>query len=126
MPEPIVFISHFRVKPGGLAPLRALFAETSQSIETDKPNTPVYLGFLDDGGERLTVVHVFGDGASMDAHFVGADARSAAASELMSPDGWEIYGSPSPEALAMLRQAADASGVGLTVDPSFVAGFVRC
>ena len=47
----------------------------------------------------------------------GAEERSEAAYELLEPNGWEIYGAPSDSALLMIRQAADAFGVTLSVQP---------
>ena len=61
----------------------------------------------------------------MDLHFEGSDERSAAVYEFVEPDGFEIYGRPSDEALETMRQAADGSGVSLTVRPEHLGGFLR-
>lgn len=125
MTESIVFISHFRIKEGKLDALRALIAEVVAALETEKPRTLAYLHYLDEGGQRWTVAHVFPDAQAMDRHFEGADVRSAAAFEFAEPTGWEIYGPASAEAVATIQAAADVAGVRLEVAPRFVEGFLR-
>ena len=125
MSEPIVFISHLRVKEGKLDSLRQLSQVATKRLETEKPRTLVFLAYLDDSGDRVSFVHVFGDAESMDLHVQGADERSKAAYELLEPDGWEIYGRPSDQVLASMREMAGAFGVTLTLQPEYVAGFLR-
>jgi hypothetical protein len=45
--------------------------------------------------------------------------------EFLDPVGWEFYGKPSAAALESVRQAATASGATLTMEPRYVAGFLR-
>jgi hypothetical protein len=125
MSEPIVFISHFRVKEGKLDSLRQLSHVVTKRLETDKPRTLVFLAYLDDVGDSVSFVHVFGDAEAMDLHFQGADERSKAAYELLEPEGWEIYGRPSDQALETMRRQATMSGVSLTVQDGHMAGFLR-
>ena len=63
----------------------------------------------------VTFVHAFGDAEAMDLHFEGAEERARAAYELLEPDGWEIYGRPSKQALESMRRSADSFGVDLRV-----------
>lgn len=123
--EPIVFISHFRVKGGALDAYRQLQREVSSMLEVEKPRTLVFLTYLDATGTRMTAIHVFADAESMDVHFEGAEARSAAAYEFLVPDGWEIYGRPSDKVIDMMRNASAATGVTLELQPEHVAGFLR-
>jgi hypothetical protein len=125
MTQPIVFISHFRIKEGALDAYMELQRTATAGLEADKPQTLVFLAYLDDRGERLTIVHGFADADAMDLHFQGAEERSARAYEVLIPDGWEIYGSPSEGALESIRSSAAASGVGFIHQPDFVAGFLR-
>jgi hypothetical protein len=37
--EPIVFISHHRIKPGKVEAMKALIAEIWSAMETEKPRT---------------------------------------------------------------------------------------
>jgi hypothetical protein len=123
--EPIVFVSHFRVKEDKLAQLKKESREVLEMLEAEKPRTTAQLAYLDDSGTKLSIVHVFADADTMDIHFQGAEERSKAAYEFMDPAGWEIYGTPSDAALQMMEQAATSAEVTLTVQPEYLAGFLR-
>lgn len=125
MSEPIVFISHFALKPGGAGGYQGLADAVTRELEMAKPRTAAYLHFLDPRSSRLTIVHAFPDAAAMDAHFEGSESRSAAAYEYITPLGWEVYGPASDAGTAVLRQAAEAAGVTLTVASQYLAGFLR-
>jgi quinol monooxygenase YgiN len=125
MSGPVVFVSHFAVKEGRLDDLRALAAEIEAQLRDEKPGTLAYLMYLDEQGSRFTVAHCFSDAEAMDRHFEGSDDRTAAAFEVMTPLGWEIYGRPSDAALASMREGAEATGVPLIVLPDHVGGFLR-
>jgi len=125
MSEPIVFISHFSVKEGRLEDLKSLAGDIQAGLLRDKPATVAYLMYLDEEGSRFTVAHCFLDAEAMDRHFEGSDQRTAAAFEVMEPQGWEVYGRPSDDALATLRQGAEMTGVPLTLMPDHIGGFLR-
>jgi len=123
--EPIVFVSHFRVKEDKLDGLKQLSREALEMLEAEKPRTTAQLAYLDESGTNVSIVHVFADADTMDFHFQGAEERSRAAYEFMDPAGWEIYGTPSDAALQMMRQAATSADVALTVRSEYLGGFLR-
>jgi quinol monooxygenase YgiN len=123
--HPIVFISHFTVKAGKIETLKLLARDVALRLEAEKPQTLVFLHYLDDKGTQVTFVHVFADAEAMDVHFRGAQERSRVAFEFVDPKGWEIYGQPSDAALGTMRKAATSAGVPLTIQPEYLAGFVR-
>jgi hypothetical protein len=125
MSEPVVFISHFAIKPGAADGLRRFLRDGSAGLESAKPRTLALLPYTDEAGTELSIVHVFGDTVAMDEHFEGSDERANAAYEYIEPRGWEIYGRPSDEALMSLRQAAQSAGVPLTLQPVSASGFLR-
>ncbi len=125
MPEPIFFLSHFRIKEGQLDLVRQLTSETAARLQAEKPRTVLFLSYLDADGATISFLHAFADAESMDLHVVGSDERSRAAFQYIEPLGWEVYGSPSYSALETLRQAAGSSGVALAAHPEYLAGFLR-
>ena len=125
MSEPIVFISHFRIKEGALDAYRQLQREMVRLLEAEKPRTLALLPYLDADRTRMTTFHLFADAESMDLHFEGALERSAAAYEFLEPDGWEIYGTPSDKAMDMMGNSAAASGVTFTLQTEYLGGFLR-
>lgn len=125
MAEPVVFVSHFTVKEGTFNELKQHFREVLEILEAEKVRTTAQLAFLDETATNLSIVHVFADAQTMDIHLQGAEERAKAAYELMTPAGWELYGTPSDAALQMMRQAATSAGVALNVQLEYVGGFLR-
>jgi hypothetical protein len=125
MTDPIVFVSHFRIKEGRFQDLRRHFLEAARALEMEKPQTSAFLPYGDDRGGALSIVHLFANADAMDAHVQGAEERSQAAYQFMDPGGWEIYGKPSASVMRMLQQAATGSRVDLKVRPIPFEGFLR-
>jgi quinol monooxygenase YgiN len=125
MHEPIVFISHFKVREGKLEGFEDLSRAAQSALEEEKPRTAAYLFYLNEDRSELTIVHLFPDADAMDVHFEGSDERAAAAYEFVEPAGWEIYGRPNTGALGMMREAAARSNVGLVFQPQSLGGFLR-
>lgn len=125
MPEPVFFISHFRIKEGQLDLVRQLMTDATARLKAEKPRTVLFLSYRDADGGTISFLHAFADAESMDMHFVGADERARAAYQYFEPLGWELYGNPSSAGLQTLRQAADSAGVTLATHPEYLAGFLR-
>jgi quinol monooxygenase YgiN len=124
MSGPIVFISHQRVKPGRFQEFARFFSEGSKAIEADKPGTMVFLAFADADHEETRIVHVFPDAEAMDQHLRGADERSAEAYQFLEPVEIDVYGSPSPGAVAEIEALA-GRGVNVTLMTESIGGYVR-
>jgi hypothetical protein len=124
MSEPIVFISHNKIKPGKLDALREYSPQTIQLLQEQKPETVVFLSYVNDDGSEVSFLHVFPDAEAMETHFEGAQERSKNAYEFMSPLSMEIYGSPSDSVREMLKQIAE-SGVKVSIDSDYLGGFLR-
>jgi quinol monooxygenase YgiN len=125
MSEPVVFISHLRIKEGAAAGYTQLQREVTPQLEAEKPGTLVFLIYNDQAETRMTAIHVFADAQAMDAHFEGSEDRARRAFEFVEPDGWEIYGPASAAALEQMQRLADGAGVSLIVQPRYTSGFVR-
>jgi quinol monooxygenase YgiN len=125
MPEPIVFVSHFRIKEGSFDALKQLTLESSERLRAQKPHTVLFPSYVDEDRGVISFLHAFADAEAMDAHFVGSDERSRAALEFIEPIGWEFYGRPSADALETMRQTAASSGATLALQPEYLAGFLR-
>lgn len=122
MADPIVFISHSRVREGKLELLREISGSALAEMEATKPGTLLHYGYLNDDQSELSFVHVFPDADAMDDHFVGSGDRAKAASEYIEVHRFEIYGSPSDDALAALRRTP---GVDLVVRRAGFGGYLR-
>jgi quinol monooxygenase YgiN len=124
MSEPIVFISHFRVKQGKFDSLMQLNQKVTEYIEANKPGTVAFLQYLNEQGTELSIIHVFPDADSFDRHIAGADERVKTALEIIEPTHREVYGMPSERVLAMLRPPDD-SGIEFQIMPNPAGGYIR-
>ncbi len=124
MSEPIVFISHFKVREGKIDGLKQLHQRVVEQIKTDKPGTVVFLHYLNEEGTEYSVIHVFPNAEAMDRHTEGAGERAKAALEFIEPARREIYGMPNDQVLAMLRPP-DESGITFNHVPQSIGGYIR-
>jgi hypothetical protein len=123
--QPIVFISHFRVRAGKLSDYRRIQADVARELEGEKRRTLLFLVYLDQLRERVTAFHVFADAQSMDIHLISSDERSKVGAQFLIPAGWEIYGNASTSTLATVESMAASTGVSLAVHDEFLTGFMR-
>ena len=124
MSQPIVFVSHLRIKEGKLQALKESFREGVEFIKAGKPATIAFLVYLNSDGTQVNVVHIFPDADSMDRHMEGADDRVKRANEFIETAGYEIYGTPSATTMEAMKRFA-GSAIPLTVEPEYLAGYIR-
>jgi hypothetical protein len=125
MSEPIVFISHHRIKPGKKEELTSLTREVWSSMEVEKPRTLMNLAYVNEEGTEVTFMHAFADADAMALHWEGADQRAERAYQYVEPIGFEIYGPAADQLVEGMRAEASASGATVTLSPGFVGGFLR-
>lgn len=124
MSEPIVFISHHKIKEGKLDALRKVHKERILLLQEQKPDTIVFLAYFGEDNTEVSFVHLFPDAEAMDLHFQGAEERSRQAYEFMQPINMEIYGSPNDGVLKTMKKIAD-SGVNVSIASDPLGGFLR-
>jgi quinol monooxygenase YgiN len=125
MSEPIVFVSHSRVKEGKLEGLRDFLRAGATGLEAEKPGTVAFLVYIDDEVSELSIVHVFPDPDAMDLHLQGVDERSGAADDFIETQAYEIFGTPSATVLETMRRFASSESVQLSVRPNHLGGYLR-
>ena len=124
MSEPIVFISHFKVKEGKLDSLLQHNKKVMEQLKANKPGTVAFLPYLNDERTELSIIHVFPDADSFDQHVEGADERAKVAFEFIEPTRREVYGMPSNQILGMLRPP-DGSEITFHTMPQSTGGYIR-
>lgn len=124
MDKPIVFISHHKIKDGRLEEFKELSRQVIKQIEADKPGTLAQLSYLDEAGTQVSFVHLFPNAEAMDAHLEGVGERTNQAYQYLRPVGFEIYGTLSDSALAIMRESAGSESY-LEINPEPLGGFIR-
>ena len=127
MSEPIVFISHFKVKEGKLDGLKQFAEAMTEHIQAEKPGTLVFLQYLNEEGTEQSIVHVFPDADAFDQHSVGVAERAKAGFEFIEPISRELYGMPNEKALAMMTgiRPPGAPEIEFHHMPQHMGGYIR-
>lgn len=124
MSEPIVFISHFKVKEGKLEGIKQYAQMMIEHMQANKPGTVAYLLYLNEEETELSIVHVFPDAEAYDRHLEGVGERAKGAFEFIEPMRRELYGMPNAQALAISRPP-DGSGMAFDHKPKRMGGYIR-
>src|SRR4030043_1296707 len=124
MAEPIVFISHNRVKKGMFSDFKSHYQKSIPITEVDKPSTVVQLAYANKDETEVAIVRLFPDAEALDLQLRGADERSKITYQFIEPTGIEIYGTPNEFALEMMKKVA-GSGIVVRIFPEFMGGFIR-
>jgi hypothetical protein len=124
MSGPIVYISHFRIKEGREDEWWSFVSEELPGLEAEKPRTLFQSFYANDAGTTVSIVHLFADAESMDAHMEGAGARARSAYDFLEPVGFEVYGQPTQTYLDTMKDLSDTQDL-LRVEPDYRAGFSR-
>jgi hypothetical protein len=123
MSEPIVLISHLKVKDGKLETFKKSSQETFKVLKATKPGTVVHIGYVNEDGTQVSFIHIFPDAKSFDLHMEGAEDR-AKAYEFLETTGYEIYGTPSDGVMDAMKRFA-GMGIPLKVEPEYMGGYMR-
>ena len=124
MSEPIVFISHNRVKEGMLADFKKHYYDSIPPIEASKPDTLVQLAYVNEDDSEVDIVRLFPNAEGLDLQLQGADQRSKVTYQFIEPTSIEIYGTPNNYAMEMMKKVA-GSGIKVSIKPQFIGGFIR-
>lgn len=124
MSEPIIFISHQRIKQGKLDAYTQNYRQVAEMTERTKPGTVAHLAYAGEDGSAVSIVHIFPDAESMEVHMHGVGELAKKAYEFMEIVSFEIYGQPGDRALEMMQQAA-GGGITLSIKPNRLGGYIR-
>ena len=126
MAEPIVYIDHSEIRPGGLHEVKKAVAELVGFIDEHEPRLISYGFYMDEESSAMTVVAVHPDSASLELHMEIGGPQFRRLAELIDLRLIEVYGDPSEIAMSQLRQKADTLGEDArVVVRELHAGFAR-
>jgi quinol monooxygenase YgiN len=125
MSQPLVYVDTSHVREGAVDQLKRAIEELAEFVEENEPELLSYSVYFSDDGSEMTVVHVHPDRASLDYHLEVAGPRFPGFVDLVTLSSIHIYGEPSAEALAQLREKMRLLGSGDVVVHAPHAGFSR-
>jgi hypothetical protein len=124
MSEPIIFISHQRVKEGKLEGYKHYYRQVAEQAKADKPGTLAHIAYHNEEGSELSIIHIFQNTESMQMHMKGVDELAKKAYEYVEILGFEIYGKPADAVLERMMQIVGSS-IPLNIWPQLIGGYIR-
>jgi biotin carboxylase len=123
---PFIFIATNRLKPGKLAGEKLRVPGLVDFVQANEPRLIAFNEYVNEDGTEVAVVQVHPDADSMASHMevVAERAAAAYAETVEATTSIQVFGTPSPAVLAMLRRQAGA-GVPLSIKPHHLGGFTR-
>ena len=122
MTGPFIYIGTYTIKPGQRDVARKRIADLIDFVETNEPRMIAFHCFLDEPGDKFTVVQLHPDSASMEFHMqVNAKHFATAFDWLDTSIGGQLFGSISDALTAELAKWDDT----FTHVPFHEAGFTR-
>jgi quinol monooxygenase YgiN len=124
MPEPIVFISHQKIKDGKFDAYVQYYRDTVKMVEQTKPQTLANLGYANADGTEFTIVQVYADAEAMETHMRGMGDAAKKAFEFVQVYRVEVFGKPTDMVMGIMQQMV-GSGVEFKITPQAIGGFMR-
>ncbi|HET8526036.1 MAG TPA: hypothetical protein VFM81_05305 [Actinomycetota bacterium] len=125
MEESIVAIDTSEVREGRLEEVKAAIRELAEFVDANEPRPIAYNAYMDESSNRLTVLQVHPDSASLEHHMRIAGPAFPKFTEMIRMQAMDVYGEPSVELLGLLRRKAQMLGNIPVVVHARHAGFVR-
>jgi quinol monooxygenase YgiN len=125
MSDHIVYVDQSEVREGRLEDLKTAMKELAHFVEANEPRLVSYDVYFDDGGTRMTVIHVHHDSESLEFHMNVAGPLFAPFAELVRLSSIDVYGRPTDAVLRQLQHKAEMLGGATVTVHGHHAGFAR-
>ena len=125
MDDFVAYLDTSEVRPGKLEELKTVMAELATFVEQNEPRIISYSVFFSQDGSTMSVLHFHPDMASLEFHMKVAGPKFPPVAPLIRMKTIEIFGRPSDDLLAQLREKARLLGSGSVIVRDIHAGFAR-
>jgi hypothetical protein len=123
--QPIVYVDTSEVRSGRLEELKAAMDDLTEFVEANEPQLLAYNVYFNDAGDRMTVLHISPDPASLEFHMTVAGPKFPPIGEFINMLGIDVYGDPGEALADSLRKKAELLGRGSVRLHELHAGFAR-
>ncbi len=114
--QPIVFVSRNKIKKGRVDEFRKHYQDSVPPTIAGKTGTVAQLAYENEETAEVTVVRFFADADALDLQIEGAEQRSKKTYELIEPISIEIFGTPNPGTLEVMKKVAEPE-VAVSINP---------
>jgi hypothetical protein len=125
MSELIVYVDSSEIHDGKLEDLKTAMNELVDFIETNEPQLISYNVYFNEGGTRMTVIHVHPGSGALEFHMKVAGPLFPKFAEFIKLLTIDVYGKPTDQLVEQMRQKAQMLGNGIVVVHELQAGFTR-
>jgi hypothetical protein len=121
----VVYIDHSKVYDGKLDDLKIGMEELVDFVEANEPQILSYNVYFNAAGDRITVMHIHSDPASLEFHMEVAGPEFSKVGEFITLETIDVYGQPSDDLVQQLRTKASSLGTGTVSVHDLHQGFDR-
>lgn len=121
----VAYLDTSEVRSGKLEELKAAMAELAEFVEQNEPRIISYSVWFSEDGSTMSVLHFHPDLASLEFHMKVAGPRFPPVAPLIKMKTIEVFGRPSEDLVAQLREKAQLLGPGTVIVRDVHAGFAR-
>jgi hypothetical protein len=125
MDEFAAYLDTSEVRSGKLEELKTAMADLTTFVEQNEPRIISYSVCFSEDGSTMSVLHFHPDLASLEFHLKVAGPKFPPIAPLIRMKTIEIFGRPSEELVAQLREKAQLLGTGSVIVRDVHAGFAR-
>jgi quinol monooxygenase YgiN len=124
MGQPFVYIGTHKIKAGKLEEFQKMWPGHVELVETNEPRLIAFHAFVDEEGNKVAIVQVHPDSASMRTHMqVISEALESVSEWLEETESELIYGEPYEGMVELFQQYSP--GTPISVFPVHEGGFTR-
>jgi quinol monooxygenase YgiN len=124
MSEPFIYIGTHTIKRGRLEEAKKMLQELVELVETNEPRLIAFNVYLDEEGDKVAIVQVHPDAASMEFHMQVISTHLANAFDVLeSTESEQLYGKPGEGMVESFQEYSP--GTPITVFRVHEVGFTR-
>ena len=125
MTDFIIYIDRSTVRDGKLEELRPAMGELVDFVEANEPEILAYTVYFSADGDRMTVMHMHADQASLEFHMEVAGPKFPPIGEFIDLESIDVYGHISENLNQRLKDKASELGRGRVSVHEFHRGVDR-
>ncbi|GAA0241588.1 hypothetical protein ACFFQF_29935 [Haladaptatus pallidirubidus] len=123
MTDFILYVDQSVVHDGKLDDLKSAMAELVEFVEFNEPDILSYNVYFNNDWDRMTVVHMHADPATLEYHMDIAGPKFPPIGEFIELEAIDVYGDPGEDLAQRLREKASTLGTGHVSIHDFHEGF---
>ena len=123
MADLILYVDRSAVHDGKLDELKTAMTELADFVEANEPDILSYEVYFSSDGNRMTVIHMHAEPATLEYHMDVAGPKFPPIGEFINLESIDVWGDPGKDIAQRLREKAATLGTGRVSIHEFHEGF---